>query len=393
METTAKLDSSPLRTVGWAAYLGASWTWVIGMYLPVLLTRPNEFGLWGWIVFALPNVIGAAAMGAVLLNAERSRKLLSQHAAMATLFSIVTIAFHVYFVGWMLVRIVDFYPAAATFIVAAVLFAIGGARRDLWLAGLALVVSCVCFGFALTQPLNVSQMLWTADPRPELLALTPVCMFGFFLCPYLDLTFHRARQMTAPKAGIRAFQLGFGVFFFAMIIFTLCYARWLNTGIPGVNDRVMMWAVGIHMITQIAFTLAVHVRTLLGAAQKVRFSRLALVVSAAGAMALSVVPLKWPVFRSLETGEVIYRGFMGFYGLVAPAYVWLCMIPTRDGRTTPDRDRLGRFALAVILALPCYWMGFVERQYWWLLLGLAIVIGMRWTIRHRGTEAQRSTRS
>ena len=393
METTAPLDSSPSRTIGWAAYLGASWTWVIGMYLPVLLTRPNEFGLWGWIVFALPNVIGAAAMGAVLLNAERSRKLLSQHATMATVFSIVTIAFHVYFVGWMLVRIVDFYPAAATFIVAAILFAIGGARRDLWLAGVALVVSCVCFGFALTQPLDVGRMLWTADPRPELLALTPVCMFGFFLCPYLDLTFHRARQMTAPKAGIRAFQLGFGVFFFAMIVFTLCYARWLDGGVAGLNNKLMAWAVGIHMITQIAFTLAVHVRTVLGAANKVRFTRLALVLCAAGAMGLSAIPLKWALIPALytgatgdryhETGEVIYRCFMAYYGLVAPAYVWLCMIPTRDGRTTPDRYRLGRFALAVLLALPCYWMGFVERQYWWLLLGLAIVIGMRWTIRPR----------
>ena len=32
---------------------------------------------------------------------------------------------------------------------------------------------------------------------------------------------------------------------------------------------------------------------------------------------------------------MIYRLFMAFYGLVFPAYVWLCMLPTREGETGP----------------------------------------------------------
>ena len=44
----------------WALFLGVSWTWVIGMFLPVLLVR--DYGMLGWIVFAVPNVVGAAAM-------------------------------------------------------------------------------------------------------------------------------------------------------------------------------------------------------------------------------------------------------------------------------------------------------------------------------------------
>src|ERR1051325_4731620 len=49
---------------GWAIYLGMSWTWCIGMFLPVLLVR--DYGVWASVVFAVPNVLGAAAMGWVL---------------------------------------------------------------------------------------------------------------------------------------------------------------------------------------------------------------------------------------------------------------------------------------------------------------------------------------
>ena len=62
--------SSWFNVPGWAAYLACSWTWCIGMFLPVLLVR--DYGVWGWIVFAVPNVLGAAAMGWVLRSAEVS---------------------------------------------------------------------------------------------------------------------------------------------------------------------------------------------------------------------------------------------------------------------------------------------------------------------------------
>jgi len=64
---------------------------------------------------------------------------------------------------------------------------------------------------------------------------------------------------------------------------------------------------------------------------------------------------------------------MGFYGLVFPAYVWLCMIPGR-GRLEPTRWQLLVFALAVLIALPMFWMGFIQRQLIWLLPGVAIVL-------------------
>ncbi|HEY8750802.1 MAG TPA: hypothetical protein VIM11_22650, partial [Tepidisphaeraceae bacterium] len=66
------------------------------MFLPVLLIR--DMGLWGWIVFAAPNVLGAALMGWVLTSPESSRRIVENHGGACRAFSIVTIAFHVFFV-------------------------------------------------------------------------------------------------------------------------------------------------------------------------------------------------------------------------------------------------------------------------------------------------------
>src|SRR4051812_30605350 len=64
--------------VPWSIYLASSWTWCIGMFLPVLLIR--DYGLWGWIVFAVPNVVGAGAMGWVLRSRTTSRHMVVAHA-------------------------------------------------------------------------------------------------------------------------------------------------------------------------------------------------------------------------------------------------------------------------------------------------------------------------
>src|SRR3954451_14324542 len=76
-----------------ATLLASSWTWVIGMFLPVLLVR--EYGVWAWVIFAIPNCIGAAAMGWTLRTPTQSRDMVVAHAAACRVFSLVTIAFHV----------------------------------------------------------------------------------------------------------------------------------------------------------------------------------------------------------------------------------------------------------------------------------------------------------
>ena len=83
------------------------------MFLPVLLVR--DMGIWGWIVFAVPNVVGAAAMGWVLSRPDQSRQMVRDHLPACAAFSAVTIAFHVFFLLWFVPRLVGLPAAAIAF--------------------------------------------------------------------------------------------------------------------------------------------------------------------------------------------------------------------------------------------------------------------------------------
>ncbi len=65
------------------------------MFLPALLLR--DYGWWGFVVFAVPNVVGAAAMGWVL-RPGASEAILARHRPMCEAFSLATIAFQAYFI-------------------------------------------------------------------------------------------------------------------------------------------------------------------------------------------------------------------------------------------------------------------------------------------------------
>src|SRR5580693_2580416 len=84
-----------IEILSWAVFLGVSWTWCIGMYLPVIMVR--DYGIWAFVVFAVPNVVGAAAMAWVLPDADSSRKLEKEHRTACALFSLATLSFHVFF--------------------------------------------------------------------------------------------------------------------------------------------------------------------------------------------------------------------------------------------------------------------------------------------------------
>src|SRR5438552_18566223 len=82
----------------WSVFLACSWTWCNGMFLPVLLVR--DYGVWGWIVFAIPNFLGAAAMGWVIRSREQSQKITATHKHAMIVFSFVTAAFQWFFALW-----------------------------------------------------------------------------------------------------------------------------------------------------------------------------------------------------------------------------------------------------------------------------------------------------
>ena len=366
----------PSSALGWAFFLASSWTWCIGMYLPVLLTR--DYGWWGWVVFAVPNVVGAAAMAWVLRDADASRRVTDHHRAACVVFTLVTIAFHAFFAVYIVRQVAGISVAWLVVPVVGHVLAMSMLRRggvaDRVLAMLTFAVSITAFLIA---------VLWSETNRAgdspfgtlpwnkDLLALAPVCVLGFLCCPYLDLTFHRARQSTTPAGGRFAFTVGFGALFLAMISFTLWYAKPLAS-IPFMPYwNVAGVVILIHIVTQMVFTVSVHTREL---RRPMSTGVLGPVLLVGGAGALGFIDLTYPgLFHDMRTGELIYRSFMGMYGLVFPAYVWICMLPSR-GAAGPTRRNLLVCAGAVLVALPMFWMGFIERQTLWLLPGVAVVL-------------------
>lgn len=391
-QTDTPIDHRPLAVLGWAAFLACSWTWCIGMFLPVILLR--DYGTFAWVVFALPNVVGAAAMGWVLHRQGASERLVGRHGPAMAAFSGVTILFHVLFVGWVVRWLGSttgrgewaFVLAAAG--AAVVCFPLLLARRTaLLLAALTLAGSLAAF---VVTVLNTDRMLVPAvTATVDLAYLAPVCLIGFALSPYLDLTFHRARQALTSYGGVAAFTLGFGAMFLLMIVFTLWYGPMAvppDAGRPRATalplTRVAALAVVAHMAGQSGFTVAAHVVELVRqhrrSAAATRRGTLAAVVFGGGILGFSAYLAAdggqgrfWGA--SLGANEVGYRLFLSFYGLVTPAYVWLFLVPWGGSRPA-GRHRWVAFALCLLLAAPAFWAGFIEGKTVWLLAGVGVVL-------------------
>ena len=149
---TPSLGRSSIRAILPALFLASSWTWVIGMWFPYYLTR--DFGWVAWLVFAIPNVIGAASVGLILRpGASRdpatwgprsSVKLTTQHDIACMAFSVVTIAFQLYVVSFLIRSHFSQLPIAApmvsistaVFAFLVILFALLPWRASWWAAGM-----------------------------------------------------------------------------------------------------------------------------------------------------------------------------------------------------------------------------------------------------------------
>jgi hypothetical protein len=383
--TTARPEKTDLfRTLCWAVYLGCSWTWCIGMFLPVILV--SEFGLLAWFVFTIPNVIGAAAMGWTLARPGTSERIVREHHTACVAFSAITLAFHLFFLYWLWsIRIM---PTAFAIGAVTLGFTFGwiGRRRiglDFFLAFLVLCISLAVFTRGMTHPVfGVQSPVEIDRTNISMLGLAPVCVFGFFLCPYLDLTFHRARQQTATTAGKAAFGIGFGIVFLLMLVLTLMYTGDFALDRPGYRfgsfgyPLLISW-VALHIAAQAGFTFAAHLRAL----PKPRATDPALWAAAAILLALSVFFLRQQLWFDhpglhiqMLTGNLIYRLFMSFYGLLFPAYVWICIVPLRAAPPGATPRSLTVTAIAVLLATPMFWLGFINEQMLWLLPAAATLL-------------------
>lgn len=369
--TPSTLHSGPRAALGFATYLGTSWTWVIGMLFPALVLR--DYGLWGFVAFAVPNVVGAAAMGFVL-TPERARSILEKHRTACAWFSMVTMAFHLFVVAWLLPALLGHWSVGIVVLtVGACLIAkkFWGVK-GMWLAS-ALVwgLSMAMFAKGTQTPGAWTGATWEIGRlgKPGLWAFIPASALGFALCPYLDLTFLKARAETEKNTGRWAFGLGFGVVFFAMIFFTVQYAHTLplfewkpyQVFVAAPWRGILM----AHLPVQIGLTLAWHNLEL--AAPGVRNGKISLLagIFCIIALLLGIMPCIDGCDGGSVPGEAAYRFFLLLYGTALPAYVLLKMIPTR----APVRERFKTwvFALAALLSYPLAWGVFVLNHPWLIL--------------------------
>lgn len=367
----------------WACFLGCSWTWVIGMFLPIMLVR--DFGVWGWIVFAVPNVIGAGAMGFVLRTPQISWKITQNHSMALRWFAGVTIAYQIYVVFWL------FGGVWLALICVLPWLVMDRERREKignWLPAVAVGVAVLSWGcFSMAGQLDGA---WldvgfgaAGDVLPDRLGdldwwlLAPGLLIGFALCPYLDPTFHRARYSTGPGTGKAAFGLGFGVVFCSMIVFTLMYAgllRPLINGEAGFEIAPSWQAIlAIHIGVQVAFTLLAHSRERFAVVEKNDrwpFAWFGLLMLAALVWAVVSRQSGWSLPTadggSLTLGEAGYRAFLLIYGVHFPGYALICMIPTLRPGIAPEARRKV-FWVASSIAYPMAVMGLIVGPSWWLL--------------------------
>jgi len=378
------------RTLGWALFLACSWTWVIGMWLPIYLLR--DFGWAGYAAFFVPNVLGAAAMGLVLRSPGASERLVQRHPRAPRYFSLWTILFHLAFFSIITPEWFRELPPPASFalillpFVIALWFSAMGSRGWRIAAWITFTISLICAaGLRLATPDHVGLSLPPIDglfPRTAALLAAPAMLFGFALCPYLDLTFHRARREAPGSGGTAAFLLGFGLFFPAMILLTALYKQGLDHGV------ISLYLL-LHLTLQSAFTIGAHLRELRGPSNTFRLSPVRLGSSLVGLVLLSAAGYAATRAGELRPGyawsRLFYEFFLAPYALVFPAIVWVGLILATAKN---DRNRLIASVVGSALAAPMFAAGFVFQRHLWMALGAGVLIVTpllaAWFVRERG---------
>ena len=91
-----------------------------------------------------------------------------------------------------------------------------------------------------------------------------------------------------------------------------------------------------------------------------------------------------PRFFNLDFGELIYRLFLSFYGLLFPAYVWIRMWPRQPSRLSAASIPA---IVPILIAAPMYWLGFIQNRMLWLLPAVAVVVLFPYLAAHRQRPA------
>lgn len=324
------------RTIGWGFYGAASWTWCIGLFLPTILMQ--WFGWNGFLLIAIPNVIGATLMGLLLGSPSASRRFCSKHPQAIKWFVSTTIAFHLVFLSIVAIWItpVDMrstwnwllFPITALILGQLLSFA----PRSWWPLLGTIAVACggvvIAMNCCQTEPAS-----WSGTRPPiDLLWLAPIFSIGFLLCPWLDAPFHRVRQETQGPLGF----LVLGTGFLFMLFVTASY-WWLGEGLA--TPIVLAWMFG-----QATFTIAANLKELRDLLPGIKTA-----VPLPGGEATVIAAVCIAGLLAIETwaqAEDLYLRWLAVYGLFFPAIV-LAWCLRRSPRVSLD----GAIRLIILLAV------------------------------------------
>jgi hypothetical protein len=375
--TAERAGPSGLAVIGWAVFVACSWTWVIGMFLPVLLVR--DFGPIGWLLFAIPNIVGAVLVGFWTRTPRDSAAYTVRHLRAVAVFTSVTLVLQCFTLAWLATAAGGALLGVLLGTMGVVAAAIGRfvplATQPVW-AGVAFAASITTGLLVLASPGDWRPIPEAVPVEPwALVGLAAVCTLGFLTCPHLDVTLQAARQAAGRRAKL-VFVLGFGVLFPILIALTPTYAEFLRGLMRGSQSPFTLVLLS-HFAAQVVFTNAAHTSALdrladaLGPEHAVIRPTGGWWVSLACVAGLGFVcgRLSTGGFESFwryEPGELVYRGLLGFYGLAFPAYVLI--------RGVGGGMKL--VGLAVLLGIAPLVAAYFFGQMAWASLGVAAVVAV-----------------
>ena len=177
--------------------------------------------------------------------------------------------------------------------------------------------------------------------------------------------------------------------FLLMVLFTFFYARPMASVIEGASyflkdqnklPLVYVYLVVFHMLIQAGFTATLHLKSIIPVIKKCTRTISLLAIFSIVVFLLPIIFNGNYTFLNLTINEIIYRSFMAFYSLIAPAYVFLFMIPKNRKSISLNNYNLLKWVVVILFALPFYGIAFLGVK-WSLeilsLIGLAIVLFSR----------------
>jgi len=338
------------------------------MFLPVVLM--HRYGWVGFMLFSIPNVLGCAAFGYVVKTPKRSRALVQKYKTAMVFFAIATVAFHTFFIA----MVANVYLNDSVIGISLWLpFCILGASASLaflptkcwpilaaclWVFSIYVGISFLPFEAAPIGTLPWQDAIW----------LLPITTFGFFLCPYLDPTFHRALQCSPSK---HSFGI-FGLAFIAMIGVTCTY--------QGSILIALGTLLGLHLALQSIFTIGAHLKEGMNIEIRNRKWRFIVLTIVACFIAVAIsrrFGSASPAGNWFPEAMDDYLRFFVLYGLVFPGIVATFMLTGRA--FTPLRVVL--FVIVAVLSLPLLEIGYIGGQAW--LSILPVVVFLTWAFADR----------